>query len=384
MSREEGRLFALSMIPETSYGVPLTPTSSPKNYEQVVKTGYDVANYTTTPVTNEGMSTGTAYPTKSYPSVHDVDQSTEERAAFETLGRRLLALFGGYAVETVATGIYKHTFAPINPITNLDLPSYTYVEKLGEPVLDADIVHDLMYPGFKAESGSINNPSNADNGAFLLSSISWRGSGKQLGSAVTSGTGSGVNFKKTSVHVVDDATKTENFLKSTSGVFSLYPSSSYGGTVQTLGCDFRGFNLQHNNNLQTNQGYQGCGTFQTAGETNSGAVRGKLPIGKPTTELTFMALVSKGVAQDFNPLNKLRTQGKFSINLAWTGGIITGVTSRSLTFKAPNLTARNVVIGSDEVNDLYTITAETLAPGAGAQPYSFELINDVPSYLTLS
>lgn len=381
-SREEGSLFALSMVPETAYGVPLAPTNSPKNYEQIAKVGFDKARFTTTPVTNAGLSTGTGYPTKSSVSVHDVEQSMEERATYEAIGRRLLALLGGYSVSSLGGGAYKHIFTPLNPLGTVDLPSYTYVEKLGEPALDADILHDVMYPGMKAESGTISNPSDATNGAFLMTNLSWRGSGKQLGSPVTAATGSGVNFIKSPSHVVLDDAKTEHFLKTTAAAFALYPNVSYGGTVQNILCDFRGFNLSHNNNLQSNQGYQGCGKFQVDGDAESGAVRGSLPVGTPTTELTFMALVAKAIAQDFNPFNRLRKQDIFSLQLSWLGSLISGLNYYSLTFKAPKLTAKDVSIDSDEVNNKFNISAETLAAGS-TLPFSFELVNATATYLTV-
>ena len=382
MSRQEGSLFALSLVPQTDYNTPLAPSSAPKNYEQISKVGYDKAKFTTSPVTNEGMSTGTAYPTKSFPSVHDVEQSFEERATFENIGRRLLALLGGYTVSTVAPGVFKHAFAPLNPLLLVDLPSYSYVEKIGEPVLDTDIIHDLLYPGFKCESGTIANPSSAENGAFLMATTQWRGSGKQLGSPVASGTGSGINFLKTAVHVEDDATRTENYLKSTSGIVGLFPSASFGGTVQVLGCDFRGFNFSHNNNFLSGQGYQGCGKFQIEGNADSGAVRGSLPIGKPSTDISFSALIAKTIAQDFNPLKRLRAQDTFSLRLDWAGALIAGAVFRSLTFKAPKLTVKDVGMSADDTLDKYDISAATLAAG-NVLPFSWELVNNIPNYTTL-
>ena len=385
MSRETGHIFGLGLIPEAVYGTPLAPSGTPKNYEQIEKEGYELANYTSTPVTNAGYSTGGDYPTKAKVSTHDVEFSfSNERMTFQNIGRRLLAAFGGYSVvpNSPVAGTYTHTFTPLSPQVETELPSFSYVEKIGEPALDADIIHDIAYPGAKIETFNLSNPASLDNGAFLLGSSSWRGSGKQLGSAGTIQTGSGVNFYKTTIHAITEDLKAENFPSTSSAVVNLYPNVSQGGTAVPLACDFRGFNFNHNNNLLTGQGYMGCAVLQDLTDPDSGFVRGKLPKGVSTTDLSLMFLVTKALSQGFNPMNRFRKQTVFSLRLTWTGGIITGATPYSLVFNANKLTTRELSIGSEDSLDTYSVTAETLTPGV-SQPYSVVLVNNVPSYLTL-
>lgn len=384
MSRETGRIFAISKIPQTDYDTFLAPAGSPKNYEQIAKQGYDFANFTTNPVTNEGFTTATAFPTKSSIQAHDVTQSLTERMTSQAIGRRLLAMLGGYSVQadTPEIGAYTHTFTPLDPQIENDLVSYTYVEKIGEPALAADIVHDLMFPSMKVESGQLNSPSTIDNGAFLEMVTAWRGSGKMLGSGITKQTGSGVNFYNTTEHVELDEAKAEEFFKRTSAVLSLFDEDNYAGTNFLPECDFRGLNFSHNNNLLVNQGYQGCNKLQVAADYGSGAVRGSLPIGNQASELSFMLLVKKAFAQDFNPYLKHREQTVFSLKLNWYGDLFVGATQHQLTFNAPRITANNVVIDSDDTLDRFNIDCNTLAAGQ-VQPYSFVLVNNVPSYLSL-
>lgn len=386
MPRESSHLFGLSLIPESAYGTFLTPAGSPKNYEQIEKEGKGgLANYTSTPVNNAEYSTGKDYATKARPNAHDVTFSFEnERMTFENIGRRLLAAFGGYSVQadTPVTGVHTHTFTPLDPQSTTELASFSYVEKIGEPALDADIIHDAGYPGAKIETFNLNNPAGVDNGAFLLGTSNWRGSGKQLGSPATIQTSAGVNFYRTTIHAVTEDLKSEHFPSSAAAAVELYPQESFGGTKTTLACDFRGFSFNHNNNLQLNQGYMGCAVLQDTTDPDSGFCRGSLPKGVPTTDISLMFLVTKAISQGFNPWNRLRKQSQFSLKLIWTGGIITGATNYSLTFRANKLTAREVSVDAEDALDKYNVAAETLAPGS-SQPYSFVLVNDIPSYLTV-
>ena len=387
MPRETGRFFALSKLPETAYGVGVAPASAPKNYEQIAKEGYKLAKYGVTPVTNEGFSTGSDYADQSRPSVHDVTQDFSERATSQSIGRRLLDAFGDYTVSQVAAGVFLHTFKPLKPQSEADLPSRTYVEKVSEPALDIDIIHDLMYPGFKCNTFSLNSPTSPqENGAYLMSAASYVGSGKQLGSAVAVQTGSGVNFEKAPSHVVMDRDKAENYFQSTAGVIRLFPNANLGGAVVLPGCDFRGFNINHNNNLLTEQGYQGCAKFQDQNDPESGSVRGDLRKGKSQTDIGFMALVSKSLAQSFNPMQRLRKQSIFSADLTWKGGLIANVAGvdyfHQLVCEMNKLTINDFDYDATDTLDMYSIKAATLAAGS-VQPFAFKLQNNVPSYLTL-
>lgn len=389
MPRETGRFFGLSLLPETAYGVVLGATSAPKNYEQIAKEGYKLAKYTVTPVTDDGFSTGGDYPTRSAPSVHDVTQDFSERSSPQSIGRRLLDAFGDYSVIPINAlgGIYLHTFRPLRPQSDADLVSRTYVEKVSEPFLDADIIHDLIYPGFKCSTFALNSPASPkENGGFLMSASAYMGSGKQLGSAVTPGTGSGIYFEKAPSHVLMDRDKGESFFQSTSGVIRLFPEGNLGGAVVLPGCDFRGLDFSHDNNLLADQGYQGCGKFQDQSDRASGSVRGNLPKGRSQTEIGFTTLVSKGLAQGFNPLRRYRQQSTFSADLTWTGKLIGNFNAvdyyHYLTLEMNKLTIAEFDYDATDTLDMFSIKAATLAAGS-AQPFAFKLQNNVPSYLTL-
>lgn len=387
MPRETGRYFGLSLLQESSYGVPIVPATAPKNFEQIAKEGYPLAKYTPTPVTNDGFATGTDYATKSAVSKHDVTQDFRIRSTSQELGRRLLDAFGDYSVVLVAAGVYLHTFKPLKPQSEADLGSRTYVEKTTEPALDTDIIHDVLYPGMKCNSLALESPASPDeNGAYLMCNTSYIGSGKQLGSPVAAQTGSNVNFEKAPSHVVLDADKAENFFLATTGQLKLYPNANQGGTVQDVGCDFRGFTLNHLNNLLEAQGYQGCGKYQVQTNPNSGAVRGSLPKGKAQTDISFMALVSKAFAQIFNPFKRFREQSVFSAELAWLGALIANVAGTDyfhfLKVKMNKLTINDVTYDATDTLDMYSISANTLAAGS-VQPFEIQLQNNIPSYLTL-
>lgn len=123
------RLFALSLIPQIDYDTPLAPSTAPKNYEKVIKDGYDFAEQTVTRIDNAGQSTGTPNPTESEIGNHDNTFTLVERMTSEKLGRRGTAAFGLPTSTPVAgsTGAHKHVFKPLNPQLEANLPAYTYV-----------------------------------------------------------------------------------------------------------------------------------------------------------------------------------------------------------------------------------------------------------------
>ena len=129
MGRNSGHLFAMGLIPQTDYNTLQAGATAPKNYEQVSKDNYGLADYQPAVVTNQGYSTGTPFATKSKTNAHDVTQTFQERMTAELIGRRLLAALGGYSVSLVATGVYEHVFTPLNPNTEVDLPSYPLCRK---------------------------------------------------------------------------------------------------------------------------------------------------------------------------------------------------------------------------------------------------------------
>lgn len=366
--RDSSAIFALSLLPQVDYKTPRAPTTAPKNYEQIIKTNRAFAVYTPNTSNNEGWSTGTPYPTEQLIESHDVTQSFEERMSSQRLGQRAFAAFGDYTYTALA-GAQRHAFRPVNPQVADGLPVFTYVEKAGEPALPADVTHDLLCPSFFAESFSVRG----EGRAFLMGTTAWRGSGKLI-------TPSGVTFNGAGSHVRLEDEQTHNFFRSTSASLQLYPNASFSGAPLGVECDFRNFTFTLNNNPNNDAGYNGCAEYQTANDSESGAIRSNLTVGNQTVTVEYTLLMTGAVAQTFNPYGKAKLQTYFSSALEYIGKQI-GVSAfnHSALWRFAKQTVTAVQIDSIDNLFAYRITPQPLALGL-VMPVELIVTNDVAAY----
>jgi len=373
------RLFALSKIPQVDHNTPLVPTSAPKNYEQIVKLGYDFAAPDTTTTNNAGYSTGTPLPTKTEIDRHAYPFSLNERMTVELLGRRATAAFG-LPVSTAVTGstaAYKHVYTPLNPQLETNLPVYTYIEKEGEPANPADITDDRKLPA--AGLASINWTSGTDD-AYLNGVSDWQPSGRVI-------TPSAVNFNTAGTnHVVLDSQAGETSLKSGQAVVSIFPQASLGGTATVVGCNFRNVSIGYNTGTNFDAGYV-CPEYAITGDSNSGLVRGSAPSGNPEITLSFSLVKTILFAQNFDPISKLRAQSQFSISFNYIAGLMPGITGTAIPFSANfkflKLSVGSITQGDENGTATYDIVATVQAVGTD-YGFSLEVFNKIASYATIS
>jgi hypothetical protein len=169
-------IYAISRAPQASFAYPLPPTSSPKNYDWVFRTNIPPAELVVNTADNSAYTTGTPQATERSVTTMDIAPVFEnERMNVDNLGRRAYAAFGDYAVTTLDTGVYQHTFGTLNVFNVNSLPAYTIVEKVGEPTLEADEIHNYTIPSNTVESFNLRSGDDP----YVVATTNWRGSGKR-------------------------------------------------------------------------------------------------------------------------------------------------------------------------------------------------------------
>lgn len=189
-------VYAISRVPQPDYRTPVAPTSSPKNYDKVLRTNRTPAELTPGVTDNSAYTTGTAQATEREVSNFDIAPVFEnERMNVETLGRRAFAAFGDYSVEALGGGVFKHTFTTLDIFNVNALPTFTIIEKLGEPALAADDIHNKKIPSNTVESFTLSSGDDP----YVVATTNWRGSGKRI-------TPANVNFGAIAVRQEETAT----------------------------------------------------------------------------------------------------------------------------------------------------------------------------------
>jgi len=364
MSNDSVNIFALSAVPQSNYQTPLTPDDSPKNFRQLEKSDRTLAKYTVQTSDNKGKSTGTPHPTRKTIESHDVTQTLQEELSSQLLGERAYAAMGEIdTVATVADTVFTHTIEMLNPQDSAQLPAYGYVEKAGESASRPD-AHNIGYPSMCFDQWSVKG----EGKALLMSTSQIVGSGKRVKP-------SGVTFFDPGSQVILLEDMMQNFFRNTAAKLKLYPQAELGGSVYNVNCNFRDFEFSINNNLKKDAGYLGCGLYQTAGNSESGAIRGKNEIGDQQVQFNFTILMD----DVYDAYTKMQTMATISAQLDFEGAVIATTYKHKASFK---LNAANIVdvehVSVDGDNGL-RITTEPLAIGQ-IMPVSIVVVNNVEDY----
>ncbi len=308
-----GNLFAESKTPQVDYAT--FKLGAVTNYEQILKEGFDFAKYNYGYTDNAGYSSGGPFPTVVKPGNHDVSvsYSNEEMTPY-LLVKRLYQALGAIDSTTVTAGANRiHKISLLNLALGLQLPMYSYVEKNGE----------------KAVSGPEPNPHNIGFESLVTSQFSLSGGDKAVITATSEKVGSGlrivnpaVNIKSSPVHVAPNVQN--RYFQTTSALLKFWKDINQTGTLNSIGCSFRNFQLNINPNLKTDDGYKGCGRFFVSGNSNSGTIRNRCEIGLPTVEATVDIIFD----DNYDPVAIMQSLAPFSLELKYTGGLI-GVTSEN-------------------------------------------------------
>lgn len=368
-SKDSANLFALSALPQADYVTAVTPASSPANFRQIEKTDRQFANYNTNLSDNKGYSTGTPYATRKNLETHDVNFPMTEEMSSQLLGERARAGFGDLETEELTEDAsWTHNFSLMNPQDRAQLPAYTYAEKAGESASRPN-AHNVKYPSVVCGQWAVQGQGRA----LVKLNTTWTGSGKRTAP-------SGVTFFGGSNHVIELEEMTQNYFRNTAAALKLYPQVELGGTVYNVNCDFRDFDFSINWNLQGDAGYLGCGLYQTAGDSESGAIRGKCEVGDPTVQFNFTMLDNDG----YDGQGKLQSMASISAQLDYTGSVIAGSTDKhkaSFILNAANIVSiEHVII---DMQNGWRVTTEPLAIGQ-VMPVSLVVVNNVESYTAIS
>ncbi len=362
-------IFALTAKPQVAYQTNLAASSVSKVHRQIEKNDLNFAKYTAPTSDNKGHSTGTPFPTRKTIETHDVTVNITEDLTSQLLGERALAAMGQIdTTELEGDTAWEHTFELINPQGGSQLPAYGYVEKAGESAARPN-AHSVAFPSMVSDGWTVKG----EGKAILTSSLTMVGSGKRTSPSGITFFGGG-----SQVILLEDIVK-QNFFRNTAAKLKLYPQKELGGTVFNVNCAFRDFECSINPNLNKDAGYLGCGLYQTAGDSESGAIRGKCEIGDWTVQFNFTMIAE----DDYDPFPKLQTMQSISAQLDYEGKVITGVIKHKASWI---LNAANIVdIDHAPVDgkNAWRITTEPLALGQ-VMPLKLVLINDVESYNTVS
>lgn len=367
-SKESSNIFALSAVSQANYQTDLAGNTVTKNYRQIDKNDRNFAKYSVATSDNKGHSTGTPYPTRKEIESHDVTFTLTEDLSSQLLPERAKAGMGILeSEETVEDEVYTHTAKLLNPQDNSQQPAYGYVEKAGESASRPN-ARNNKYPSCVCGQFAVKGSGKA----VLQSTTTWNGSGKRIKP-------SGIKFFGANNHVILLEEMVNNYFKNTMAKLRLFPQKELGGSAFQVGCAFRDFEVSVNQQLLLEAGYLGCGLFQTAGNSNSGAIRGKAEVGEQAVQFNF-TIIDDDAYDAYEYLQEMKSM---SADLKYEGSDI--ITVEETTYKHSalwKLIHGNIVdIDPTTVDgeNALRITTEPLALGQ-IMPVELVVVNNVASY----
>lgn len=364
MPNDSANLFALSAVPQAAYQTDLAPDDTPKNYRQIEKSDRTFAKFTTEAADNKGKSTGTPYATRRTIEAHDVTQSLEEELSSQLLPERAYGAMGSIeTVETLADTVWTHTLEMLNPQESSQLPAYGYAEKAAESASRPN-AHNAKYPSMVFDQWSVRG----EGRAILMSQSQLVGSGKRVSP-------SGVTFFDPGSQVILIEDMVQNYFRNTAAALKLYPQAELAGSVYNVSCNFRDFEFSVNNNTKKDAGYLGCGLYQTSGNSESGAIRGKNEIGDQAVQFNFTILMDD--AYDAYP--KMQAMQSISAQLDFEGSTISGLHKHKASFILNSAKIIDIDHSGSDGDNAIRITTEPLAIGQ-IMPVSIVVVNNVESY----
>ena len=141
---------------QTNFQTEIEPSSSPKNYRPLIKDGYAKAKFVSGSIDNAGQSTGSSLPDKTYKDRDETTFQADEQLTFERLGMLAFDTFGVVnttpIVVATVTVAYKHIFTLLDPQVAAVLPSRPLAQKIGEPTVAANVIHDARMTAMTVES----------------------------------------------------------------------------------------------------------------------------------------------------------------------------------------------------------------------------------------
>lgn len=313
---------------QTNFQTVVAPSTIKPNYRQIVKEGYDVAEYDSGSTDNSGESTGSVFPDEIYPTRDTTAFSAVEQLTYQLLGIRLFDAMGVVTTEVLSVGaVWRHTFTLLDPTVAAALPSRPLAIKGGgDPAAATNQIYDALMPSMVFNRLTIAADSTSDK-PNLQADSEWIGSGQFT-------TPSGVNFVQTPVHVwnkgaLGAAHKTN--INKLGGIVTFYPNADLGGTPVATECIVRNQTTTINENINTDGGYGVCGLFQD-GDPTKGAIASSLDTGGQTIESSLTLDADSQFLIDFNFYNRLKAKTPFSLKTVYTGPLIATGFNHKVTF----------------------------------------------------
>jgi len=257
------------------------------------------------------------FQTQSYKTSWDCNGSIEKYLSSEIAA---WAFAFGLGKATPSTGTY--TITPLDPVADgLELPYFSFIQALRQ---GASAVADEMMVGCAVNDFNIAVGSGPGRENSKIT-INFVGSGKLVApSAITL-----------------PAATAEHLLPSAAVALSVI-GMDYVALKRIVSLEFG-----WNNNIALDQAfYPGCG-FQDAGDGTSGAIRGRLLVGKRVPHLRYVALVEYG-STEFDKL-KGATTGT---------AVITMTNSAAETFTATFHQVKIMVADHADANGFAAVTVE--------------------------
>lgn len=246
--------IALSRVPQADYQTATSGASTA--FQQIIATNPDGAkwNRTAKKMSNKGHSTGKRWATESHVESWDTELGYQFEASAQNLGQHLLAAMGSVTETEPTTDYFKHAHAPLNFLTSMQAPSYTFVEKLNE---GNSGINDA-YPSAVLESLELNG----DGTGRIVGNANWRGSGERASA-------SGVTWAS---HVVT-AEGNQNYFYNTQTEINIGTFPSMGSSA-AMDCDLEKWRFAIKNTFANDAGYRpGCPRYATSGDPESGVLR---------------------------------------------------------------------------------------------------------------
>ena len=349
------RKFWRGKLNDTAYGTSRA-VGVDANYKQLIAKDQNLANLQPNVQDNAGYATGYPRATDQWLSNHDVSFSHDFDLCSQEIGRDLYDAFGKVVttqpdVDDNPT-VYQHVFSTMDLSASRQLPSRSWVEKVGSAI-------NRLHPGVCIAQLALSG----EGVGRLVASGQWTGSGKEVEpSGLTGADITGLHYLYESQCTV----KFDNGVTVTN--MATAPNRLNSWRVEII-----------NQLLQEDGFIPGAGVFQTTGNFESGEVRSELLLG----DQNFNIVTNVRLLSD----DPLRAYLKSQASLIFTNDIVGGVIAggdgsfnHKLSMKAYKAPFKAIELGNRSGLVSLQITANPLFDLVSGKDLEFTLINDVASY----
>lgn len=351
--------LAISRIPQADYATVITPAAG--TYEEIITTDNPGSfwNREARKVNNKGHSTGNRFATESHVEAWDSAMSVNFEASSQGLGQHLLAALGAVTTTIPTPSYYKHAFSPLNLSSSMQLPAFSFVEKLAE----GSNGNDFIWPSAVCESIEL-----AGDAQSRLSAVSaWRGSGKKS-------SGSGVTW---ATHV-NAGQGNKNFFYNTQSEITIgtFPGN---GSPASMDCDLESWRFAYRNTLAADDGYRpGCPVYNVTADPESGVLRSECLLVDSEIEFEFTIRMQASDPR----LAHFEAQTELEGSIVVTGPEVITANNHKLEIIFHLMKYNSHVRSEKNGVVMVTITPEILYSRTDSKIIEVNLYNDVTSYTT--